>query len=55
MAQSPLNDTTQPVESEDEGQSPTMDRWKKHQVEHKIEQNIRKKTEIISFLSLASK
>ena len=27
MAQSPLNDTTQPVDSEEEGQSPTMDRW----------------------------
>ena len=26
MAQSPLNDTTQPVDSEEEGQSPTMDR-----------------------------
>jgi len=26
MAQSPLNDTTQPVDSEEEGRSPTMDR-----------------------------
>ena len=27
MAQSPLNDTTQPVDSEEEGRSSTMDRW----------------------------
>jgi len=26
MAQSPLNDTTQPVDSEEEGRSPTTDR-----------------------------
>jgi len=30
MAQSPLNDTTQPVDSEQEGQSPTIDKqWLK--------------------------
>jgi len=27
IAQSPLNDTTQPADSEEEGQCPTMDRW----------------------------
>jgi len=26
MVQSPLNDTTQPVDNEEEGRSPTMDR-----------------------------
>jgi len=28
MAQSPLNDTTQPVDSETEGRSPAKDRWR---------------------------
>jgi len=27
MAQSPLNGTTQPIDIEKEGRSPTMDRW----------------------------
>jgi len=33
MAQSPLNETIQPVDSEEEGQCPTMDRgWLKEKI-----------------------
>jgi len=36
MAQSPLNDTTQPVDSEEEGRSSTMDRqWLNNKKEEK--------------------